>query len=102
MTARPREEGRIRDRFGLLLLLLVGSFVALGFAEHTWARVLAGVLQAAALVVAILATRPRQDRRWLGVCALWGGAVVVLEATTEDVSTAIGAIGAAVRGGIPQ
>ena len=96
MTVLRRDESRIRDRFGLLLVLLVGSFVALGFAAHTWARVLAAVLQAAALVVAILATRPSQDRRWLGVCALWGGAVVILEATTGDVSTGIGALGAAV------
>ena len=48
-----REE--VRDRFGLLLVLIVGAFVALGFGESTVARALAGMLQLAALVVAVLA-----------------------------------------------
>lgn len=47
---------RVRDRFGLLLLLLVASFLMLGLASHTWARVVAGLLGVSALAVAFLAT----------------------------------------------
>ena len=32
----------VQDRFGVLLTLLVGSFVTLGSADNTWARVVAG------------------------------------------------------------
>ena len=56
-TARlERRREQAEDRFGVLLVLLIGSFVALGFADNTWARVLAGVLQLTALAVGFLAT----------------------------------------------
>jgi hypothetical protein len=63
---------KVQDRFGLLLILLIGSFIALGFAESTWAVVLASALQIAALVVASLATRLWRDHHSLGVVALVG------------------------------
>jgi len=96
MGAWRRDESRVHERFGLLLILLAGSFVALGFAQNTWARVLASILQTMALVVAVLTTRPGQDHRWLGLCGLWGAGVVLLEAATSDLSTGLGEIGAIV------
>src|SRR5512144_1507041 len=66
---RGREH--VRDRFGLLLFLLAGSFVALGF-TGTWMRLLAGLLQLAALVVAFGATGLRRDHLVLGGVALAG------------------------------
>ena len=57
----------MQDRFGLVLICLVGSFVTLGFADSTWALVLAGVFQVGAVVVTCLATRlfarPPRSRR---------------------------------------
>lgn len=92
---RPRLERRreqARDRFGLLLILLIGSFVALGFAEHSWARVLSAGLQISALAVGFLATSLHQDHRWLGLLALVSLAAIVLMAVEGDVANAIGEI----------
>jgi Ca2+/Na+ antiporter len=86
----------VQDRFGLLLLLLVGSFVALGSAERPWARVVAGLLQFAALIVAFLSTRLFRSHRWLGLFAVVGIVAIVLAVTTNDVTAGIGAIAAAV------
>jgi hypothetical protein len=90
---RPRLERRreqARDRFGPLLLLLVGSFVALGFSAHTWVQVLAAALQLAAVVFAFLATGLRQDHRWLGLFAVIGTVAVVLRALDRDTASGIG------------
>src|SRR5829696_7576662 len=59
----------VHDRFGLLLFLLVGSFVAAGF-DGTLARVVSTALVVGALLVAIIATRMRHDNRWLALLAL--------------------------------
>ena len=77
-TRLQRRREQARDRFGVLLVLLFGSFVALGFADDTWARVLAGVLQLSALVFCFLVTSLRQNHRWLGLFALLGVVGIVL------------------------
>jgi Ion channel len=60
-----RRRQQAQDRFGVLLVLLVGSFVALGFSEERWVRVIAHGLQLAALVVGFLATGLRRDHKWV-------------------------------------
>jgi Ion channel len=85
---RRREQAR--DRFGVLLLLLIGSFVALGFADDTWARVLAGVLQLSALLFCFLVTSIRQNHRWLGLFALLGVVAVVLVSIEGDIPSGLG------------
>jgi Ion channel len=87
---RRREQAR--DRFGVLLLLLVGSFVALGFADERWMRAVAVLLQIAALAVGFLATTLGRDHRWLGLFALVGTAAIVLVAMSGDTASGIGEI----------
>jgi hypothetical protein len=89
--AQRREQAR--DRFGLLLVLLVGSFVALGFADQPWARVVAGTLQLAALVVGFLSTGLARDYPWLGLVAVVGIAALVLAAGSADEPNAWAEIG---------
>lgn len=95
MKARRREI-EIRDRFGLLLLLLVGAFVMLGFAANTWAEVLAGVLQVVALGVGFLATGAHHDHRLFGVFAFVGVVAIVLAAMSGDTAKGVGSVAAAV------
>jgi hypothetical protein len=95
MRLRSNKE-RVRDRFGLLLALLVGSFLVLGFAADAWARVVASTLQLAAVLVAFVATRLRLDHRLLAPLGILGLVVVVLETTTGDVTSGLAAIGAAI------
>jgi hypothetical protein len=85
---RRREQAR--DRFGVLLVLLIGSFVTLGFSEATWARVLAGAMQLAALMFAFLVTSLRQNHRWLGLFAVLGIVAIVLVALEGDITSAVG------------
>jgi Ion channel len=87
---RRREQAR--DRFGVLLLLLVGSFVALGFADERWMRAVAVLLQIGALAVGFLATTLGRDHRWLGLFALVGTAAIVLVAMSGDTASGIGEI----------
>jgi 4-amino-4-deoxy-L-arabinose transferase-like glycosyltransferase len=91
-SRRDRRREKVRDRFGLVLLLLVASFIALG-ASTTWLRVLAGVLQLAALVVAFLATGLRVERRWVSVLATVGVVAIVLANVNRDVSNGVGQLG---------
>ena len=95
---RPSEVRReeVRDRFGLLLLLIVGAFVALGFGGSTAARVLAGMLQLAALVVAVLATDLHLRRLWFAVVALVGVLAAVLSGFSGDTPQGVGALAAIV------
>lgn len=95
MKARRREI-EVRDRFGLLLLLLVGSFVMLGFAANTWAGVLAGVLEVVALGVGFLATGAHHDHRLFGIFAFVGIVAIVLAAMSGDTANGVGAMAAAV------
>ena len=83
----------VRDRFGLLLALLAGSFVALGF-SGTWMKVLASVLQLAALVVAFAATGLRRNHLVLGSVAVAGVLAVVLAAVSgpPGVAQGLGAV----------
>jgi hypothetical protein len=76
----------------VLLLLLVGSFVALGFADERWMRAVAVLLQLGALAVGFLATTLGQDHRWLGLFALVGTAAIVLVAMSGDTASGIGEI----------
>jgi hypothetical protein len=85
---RRREQAR--DRFGMLLLLLICSFIALGFADETWARVVAGAMQIAALAFGFLATSLRRDHRWLGHFALLGVVALVLSLIEGDIPNGIG------------
>jgi hypothetical protein len=90
---RPRLERRreqARDRFGALLLLLICSFIMLGFADRTWARVLAGALQIAALTFGFLATSLRRDHRWLGLFALLGVVALALTLIEGDIPSGVG------------
>ncbi len=95
---RPSEVRReeVRDRFGLLLVLIVGAFVALGFGGSTAARVLAGVLQLAALVVAVLATDLHLRRLWFAAVALVGVLAAVLSGFSGDTPQGVGALAAIV------
>jgi hypothetical protein len=76
----------------VLLLLLVGSFVALGFADERWMRAVAVLLQIGALAVGFLATTLGRDHRWLGLFALVGTAAIVLVAMSGDTASGIGEI----------
>ena len=87
-----RRRQQARDRFGALLLLLIGSFVALGFSNNTWARVVAGVLELAALVVGFLASGLTQRYRRLGLVGLVGIVSIVLSAVAGDTATGISQI----------
>lgn len=60
----PRGQG-ISDRFGFLLVLLLGLFIAQGLGDAVWARVLVGSLQLGALVVAFYSTGVLVARPWL-------------------------------------
>ena len=95
---RPSEVRReeVRDRFGLLLVLIVGAFVALGFGGSTAARVIAGMLQLAALVVAVLATDLHLHRLWFAVVALVGVLAAVLSGFSGDTPQGVGALAAIV------
>jgi hypothetical protein len=86
----------VRDRFGLLLLLLIGSFMTLASADSGWARVIAGMLQVAALVVAFLSTGLLVEHHWLGIFAAVGVIALVLTAASNDIAAGIGAVAAAV------
>jgi Ion channel len=87
-----RRRQQAQDRFGVLLVLLVGSFVALGFSEERWVRVIAHGLQLAALVVGFLATGLRRDHKWLGSFALVGVVATVLVAIEGETVNGVGEI----------
>ncbi|HWC68394.1 MAG TPA: potassium channel family protein [Acidimicrobiales bacterium] len=95
-TARRNVRAGTRDRFGLLLLLLVGSFLALGVSGDRWGRVVAGVLQLGALAVAFLATEVRVDHRWLGLLALCGITAVVLAALSGEIPNGLAEVAAVI------
>ena len=92
---RGREH--VRDRFGLLLVLLAGSFIALGF-TGAWMRVLAGLLELAALVVAFAATGLRRDHLVLGGVAVAGVVAVALAAVSgpPGVAQGVGSLAACI------
>jgi hypothetical protein len=95
MNEPRRYERRIeqtRDRFGLLLILLVASFVALGYSNSSWARAIADALQVAALLTAFLTTAVRKDNRWLAIVALAAILGVWAAAFSGDVAAAVGDI----------
>jgi ion channel len=95
-VSRPRalleRREQARDKFGLLLILLVSSFLALGFADETWARIVAGVLQLTAIFVGFLATGLRQEHRWLSLFAGVGIVAIVLSAVDNDIATGFSAV----------
>ncbi len=72
----------------MLLVLLVGSFVALGF-DGTWGRYVAVVLQVTALGVGFLATSLHRDHRWLGFLSLVAVASIVALAIEGDVASGV-------------
>jgi hypothetical protein len=98
VATRPRRIVRVeaRDRFGLLLVLLVGSFLALGVSGERWGRIVAGVLQVCALAVAFLATEVRIDHRWLGLLAVGGIASVVLASVSGEIPNGLAEVAAVI------
>ena len=82
--------GRISDRFGLLLLLLTGAFIGLGFGGAQWQRVLEGAFQVGALVVAFLATGVIRTRRPLILLVTLGMVSWGLTAGSGGTGTAFG------------
>jgi hypothetical protein len=98
VATRPRRNVRVeaRDRFGLLLVLLVGSFLALGVSGERWGRIVAGVLQVGALAVAFLATEVRIDHRWVGLLALGGIASVVLASVSGEIPNGLAEVAAVI------
>jgi hypothetical protein len=87
-----RRRRQAEDRFGVLLVLLVGSFVALGFSEQRWVHVVAAGLQLAAIIVAFLATGLRRGHKWLGSFALVGVGATILVGIEGDTASGIGEI----------
>ena len=96
MKRLERRRQQAEDRFGMLLLLLVGAFVMLGFADNWWARFLAAALQVAALAVGFLATRLHKDHRWLGLLTIVAVASIVLLAVGGDTASGISEVASAV------
>src|SRR4051812_550345 len=91
-SRREARADRIRDRFGLLLALLVGAFVTLGFSEHAWARFLAVGLQIAAVVVAVAASRVRYDQRWVALLAGAALLALVTAGLSGDIAAGVEAV----------
>jgi len=96
MRRTEQRRRAVRDRFGLLLLLLIGSFMALESAGNGWARVIAEALQVGALAVGFLSTGLLVEHRWLGIFAAVGVIALVLAAAENDIASGIGGIAAAV------
>lgn len=75
-TVAPTEPGerarRVRDRFGLLLLLLTSSYIAGGLGPWWVERLVAGALELAALTLTVLATGVIRDRRAQAALAAGG------------------------------
>ncbi|HET9666879.1 MAG TPA: hypothetical protein VFP09_08995, partial [Desertimonas sp.] len=94
---RRREQAK--DRFGVLLVLLIGSFVALGF-DNTLGRYVAGVLQVTALGVGFLATSLHRDHRWLGLLSLVAAGSIVTVAIEGDVASGIAEVAGVVILGV--
>jgi len=94
---RRREQAK--DRFGVLLVLLIGSFVALGF-DSTWGRYVAAVLQVTALGVGFLATSLHRDHRWLGLLSLVAAGSIVTLAIEGDVASGIAEVAGVVILGV--
>jgi len=82
-----------QDRFGLLVMLLVASFLVSGIDRGGGVRLVASLLNLAALVVGFTSTR-RFARRWV-LAALVGvgvaGSVLVTGDSPESLAAAIGA-----------
>jgi hypothetical protein len=75
----------------MLLLLLVASFIALGF-DETWMRAIAVVLQFAAIAYAFAASAVREHHRWLGLAAVGAAVAVVLLTIEGDAASGIAEI----------
>ncbi|MFI5041768.1 MAG: potassium channel family protein [Acidimicrobiales bacterium] len=89
-TFFPERGERIRDRFGLVLVLLVTSFIAQGFDNQPVLRALAAVLQLAAFTVIVLATGMTRDYRVLSTLTVASIAGFVLVAVFGSTTVAAG------------
>jgi hypothetical protein len=56
-----KDQGRLQDHFGLLLVLLVASFLLTGLTEDDWLKTLSAVVNGLTLLVAFRATSLRTD-----------------------------------------
>ena len=82
-----------RDRFGLLLALLVAAFLLTGVGESHWTRIVGAGLNLAAVAAGFLAGGVRSGRIKFGLVALIGVTGVVL-LSAFDPTTVAGGIGA--------
>ena len=96
MTASPTERPwgiDARDRFGLLVVLLVAVLLVSGVSDDGWVRLCAGVLNAVAFVVGYRATRT-QSALWTAAGVLLVGlvgAIVVGSLRADELGGALGA-----------
>lgn len=81
-----------RDRFGLLLLLIVTAFLLLGFPGVAWARALSGAVQVAAITVASVFSGAARSRLLAaGLVAL--GAVAMGCSSASTTATTLYGVG---------
>jgi hypothetical protein len=94
MPEEIRRGERVRDRFGLLLGLLVAAFVAQAFEASTLGRVVAAALTMGVVLVGVLVTGARLFHRWVVVLVALGAFGVVLGAAADQrtVSFGIGSV----------
>lgn len=92
MTRLERLTGP-RDRFGMLLVLLITSFVVTGLGGDPEVRGVAGILNLLVLLVGFTSTRLREKRTLAVVLAVIGtlGAFMVSTAPFNDAVSSIGA-----------
>ena len=79
-----RERTKIRDRFGMVLLLLIITvFFSISAPDEPWAWLTTAVVLAVTLGIAMLASgaRPRAVRAWLCVGGLGIGASIIIAVT---------------------
>ena len=76
-----REHTKIRDRFGIVLILLIITvFFSISAPDEPWAWLTTAVVLAVTLSIAILASgaQPKVVRAWLGVGGLGIGASIII------------------------
>ena len=84
---------RLHDRFGLVLILLLTSFLLQGLSNETLAGVLSGLTNLAAVIVTFVAAGGLPSRVWRAVVATLVVAVLVTAplASSSDAASAVGA-----------
>jgi Ion channel len=99
--AGPRLTGkRVQDRFGILLVLLLASFVIQGAGNSDWMALLGSILFLAALLVGVLASGLVKNRAVIGGVVALGLASIALSsgAPTNSIPYGIASICAVIDG----